>query len=205
MSVPAKAIGLTGGIGSGKTTVAQMLEELGAVVIHADTVGHEVYRPNSVGWCRVTAVFGSDIVGPDQAIDRKKLGALVFANPDALRQLNAIVHPLIFEEMRRRIDGYRAQGVSQPIVVEAAVLIEANWLPLVDEVWLVTASKEVLVDRVTRQRGLSPEEVATRIEAQLSDAERRRYAQVIIENTGSIDELRRQVQILWERTRNAVA
>lgn len=199
MAVRAKAIGLTGGIGSGKTTVAQILESLGALVIHADVVGHEVYRPHTEGWRRVTAAFGTGILAADETIDRKKLGACVFANPDALRQLNAIVHPLIFDEIRRRIDAYRAQGVSQPIVVEAAVLIEAQWLPLVDEVWLVTAGKQALVDRVTRQRGLSPEDVTSRIEAQLSDAERRPYAQVIIENTGSLDELRRQVEQLWAR------
>lgn len=192
-----KTIGLTGGIGSGKTTAAKILEDLGAVVIHADTVGHEIYRPQTTGWQRIVAAFGTDILNPDQTIDRKKLGAIVFADPQALKQLNGIAHPLIFEEIRRRIAAYRAAGRSEPIVVEAAVLIEANWLPLVNEVWLVTASTQALVNRVTRQRGLSAAEVTSRIAAQINDDDRRRYADVVIENTGSVEDLRSRIEGLW--------
>ena len=195
-----KAIGLTGGIGSGKTTVAAMLEELGATVIHADTVGHETYRPHSEGWQRLIATFGAAIVAADQTIDRKRLGAVVFSDPQALARLNAIVHPLIFAEIQRRIAAYRAAGHAQPIVVEAAVLIEANWLALVDEVWLVVTNREAVIERLGTQRGLPPPEVTVRIAAQLSDAERQRYADVIIHNAGSLEELRRQVRNLWERS-----
>jgi len=194
-----KTIGLTGGIGSGKSTVAQILSDLGARVINADAVGHEVYLPQSPGWYRVTEAFGPGVLKPDQTIDRQKLGAIVFADAPARAQLNAIVHPLIYDEIRRRIASERAAGLCGPIVVEAAVLIEANWLPLVDAVWLVVADKSAAVDRVARQRGLSPDEVATRIAAQLSDAERRPYAHVILENTGSIDELRTRVASAWQR------
>lgn len=199
MPLPVKIVGLTGGIGSGKSTVAAMLEELGAKVIHADAVGHETYQPGSEGWQRIVEAFGTQILGPDQSIDRKKLGAIVFASSQALARLNAIVHPLIFAEIRKRIDSHRAAGSSQPIVIEAAVLIEANWLPLVDEVWLVVASEEAAVERLGKQRGLPPREVTMRIAAQLSDAERQRHAHVIIRNTGSIEDLRRQVRALWER------
>jgi len=194
-----KIIGLTGGIGSGKSTVAKMLEELGAVVIHADTIGHEAYRPMSEGWCRVTQAFGPGILAPDQTIDRRKLGALVFAEPEALKRLNAIVHPLIFAAIRERIEAYRAAGATPPVVVEAAILIEANWLPLVDEVWLVVAHPEAVIARLRAQRDLAPTAVQQRIAAQMSDVERRKYADVVLENTGSLDELRTQVSAAWTR------
>ncbi len=200
MRAAVKTIGLTGGIGSGKTTVAAMLEELGATVIHADTVGHETYQPHSEGWQRLISTFGATILSPDQTIDRKKLGAVVFSDPQALARLNAIVHPLIFAEIQRRLAAYRSAGHIQPVVVEAAVLIEANWLPLVDEVWLVVTSQDAVVDRLGKQRGLLPPDVAARIAAQLSDAERQRHADVIIHNTGSLEDLRRRVRALWQRS-----
>jgi dephospho-CoA kinase len=194
-----KTIGLTGGIGSGKSTVAKMLEDLGALVIHADAVGHEVYLPHREGWWRVTQAFGREILGPDETIDRKHLGAIVFANPNALKQLNAIIHPLIFEEIQRRIASQQLSGFSRPIVVEAAVLIEANWLTLVDEVWLVVAAKQAVIERLGAQRGLSAEDAQTRVNAQLDDAERRRFADVVIENNGSIDHLATRVRDVWQR------
>ena len=199
MSTRCLTIGLTGGIGSGKSTVAALLEELGAVVIHADVVGHEVYLPQTEGWRRVTAAFGNEILKPDQTIDRQKLGAIVFRDRAALEQLNAIVHPLIYAEVERRIRSLRASNVVSPIVVEAAILIEANWLPLVDEVWLVVAGKDTVVQRLSSQRGLSPDEVSRRIEAQLSDAERRKFAHVVIENRGSVEDLRQHVTAAWKR------
>ncbi len=194
-----KTIGLTGGIGCGKTTVAAMLEELGAIVIHADTVGHEIYRPDSEGWRRVTEAFGSDILQADRTVDRKKLGAIVFADTQARQRLNAIVHPLMATEIRRRIDAYRSAGRRQPIVLEAAILIEANWVHLVDEVWLVVAGKQAVIERVAAGRGLPAEDIERRIRAQIDDGERRRFAQVVIENNGSVDQLRARVKAAWTR------
>ncbi len=194
-----KTIGLTGGIGSGKSTVAEFLEQLGATVIHADLVGHEVYRPETEGWRAVTAAFGSAIVAADGTIDRKRLGAIVFGDVQARARLNAIVHPLIATEIQRRISAHRASGQRGPIIVEAAVLIEANWLSLVDEVWLVVADRSAIVQRLGTQRSLSPEDVGARIAAQLSDEERQRHAHVVIRNTGSLQDLRDQVRELWAR------
>ncbi len=143
-----KTIGLTGGIGSGKSTVSQLLGELGAFVVDADKVGHEIYLPGKEAWKQVTAAFGQDILAPDQTIDRKKLGAIVFGSDDARKRLNSIVHPLMFTDIDRRIKEKRAEGFTQPIVIEAAILIEANWLPLTDEVWLVVTNKGAVIDRV---------------------------------------------------------
>lgn len=192
-----RTIGLVGGIGSGKTTVASLLEEMGARVIHADAVGHDVYRPNTPGWHALVAAFGEGIIGVGGTIDRKKLGAIVFADHSQLLRLNAIVHPLIGEEIRHRVEALRQQDLRQPIVIEAAILIEAGWLSLVDEVWLVTASSEAVVERLGRQRGLDATEVRRRTAAQMQDDQRRRHAHVVIENIGSLDDLRAQVEGAW--------
>jgi dephospho-CoA kinase len=192
-----RVIGLTGGIGSGKSTVADILEALGAKVIRADSVGHEVYRPHTQGWQRVTEAFGRDILAPDGTIDRQKLGAVVFSDAHARARLNAIVHPLIGAEIRRRVEAHRVAGSPEPIVVEAAVLIEAGWVTLVDEVWLVVAERDIVIGRLGKQRRMTPQEATVRMVAQLSDTERQRYAHVVIHNTGSIEELRDQVRTLW--------
>jgi dephospho-CoA kinase len=194
-----KTIGLTGGIGSGKSTVSQILAELGAFVIDADKVGHEIYLPGKEAWRQVTAAFGRDIVAADQTIDRKKLGALVFASAEARKELNSIVHPLMFQDIGQRIAEKRAQGFTKPIVVEAAILIEANWLPLVDEVWVVVTGKGAVIERVAAQRGLSAQDTEARIASQLADAERLKYAHLVIRNDESLEDLRKQVKVAWER------
>lgn len=196
---PAGIIGLIGGIGSGKTTVAGMLEGLGACVIHADAVGHDVYLPATPGWAAVVEAFGDDVVAGDGSIDRKRLGAIVFADSAALRRLNAIVHPLIGDAIRARIAATRAAGFTAPIVVEAAILIEAGWRSLVDQVWLVAAPRAAAAERLQAQRGLSPEEVRRRVDVQLTDDERRVYADVVIENEGSLASLQGQVTTAWQR------
>ena len=194
-----KTIGLTGGIGSGKSTVSQLLGELGAFVIDADKVGHEIYLPGKEAWKQVTAAFGQDILAPDQTIDRKKLGAIVFGSDDARKKLNSIVHPLMFKDIDLRIKEKRADGFTKPIVVEAAILIEANWLPLADEVWLIVTNKNAVIERVASQRGLSARDTEARIASQLSDAERRKYATLVIENDGSLEDLKIKVQQAWNR------
>ena len=189
-------IGLTGGIGSGKSTVASMLAALGAHVIDADAVGHDVYRPGTEGFRQVVAAFGDDVVGADGAIDRRRLGARVFADPRELTRLNAIVHPLIALEIRRRIADAVTAAPERPIVVEAAIMIEAGWR-FFDRIWLVTASRETAIARVAASRGLSRAEIGRRIDAQMPEAERRKHAHLVIENDGSLDALRAQVEAAW--------
>jgi len=194
-----KTVGLTGGIGSGKSTVSQLLAELGAFIIDADKVGHEIYLPGKEAWRQVTATFGPDILAVDQTIDRKKLGTLVFNSEETRKKLNSIVHPLMFNDIDRRIKEKRAEGFTKPIVVEAAILIEANWLPLVDEVWLVVTNKHAVVERVAAQRGMSAKDTEARIASQLADAERRKHANLVIDNDGSLEGLKKQVQDAWRR------
>lgn len=192
----ARVIGLTGGIGSGKSTVAGMLTALGAHVIDADRIGHDVYRPGTEGFARVTAAFGDGIVAADGTIDRRALGAIVFGDPAALARLNALVHPLIADEIRRRIAAAQADGMEAPLVIEAAIMIEAGWR-FFDAVWLVTVDPETAIARVTGARGMTRDDVERRLAAQMPEAERRAHAQVIIDNNGSLDELRRQVEAAW--------
>jgi dephospho-CoA kinase len=192
-------IGLTGGIGAGKSTVTQMLEKLGAAVIDADKVGHQIYLPDLPAWREIVDTFGPEVLNADRTIDRQALGKLVFADPEALRTLNRIVHPKIFDRMGELIAEMRARGGMKAIVVEAAVLIEANWMALVDQVWLVVASEAVVVDRLAKQRHLSSEQVRTRIAAQLTNDERLKHADVVIRNDGSLEEVRHAVQQAWDQ------
>jgi dephospho-CoA kinase len=198
-------IGLTGGIGSGKSTVAQILGEFGAPILDADKVAHTTYAPGGPAYDAVIAAFGAEIVAPDRTIDRKKLGAIVFGKPERLNQLTSIVWPATRESMRCSIGELRAKGATLPIVVEAAILIEAGWQPLFNEIWLVRAPREQVVTRIEVQRGLKPEETEARIRAQLSDEERAKRAILIIENNGSLGELRDLLKEVWSEAlkRNA--
>jgi len=190
-------IGLTGGIGSGKSTVAKILGEFGAPVLDADKVAHTTYAPGAPAYDAVIAAFGAQVVAADRTIDRKKLGSIVFGNPERLNQLTAIVWPATRESIRRNVAELRARGSKLPIVVEAAILIEANWQSLFDEIWLVRASREQVVARIESQRGLKPAETEARIRAQLSDEERAKHATLVIENNGSLEELREMLKTVW--------
>ena len=190
-------IGLTGGIGSGKSTAAKILAEFGAPIIDADKVAHTTYAPGGAAYDAVIAAFGAEIVAVDRTIDRKKLGAIVFGNTDRLNKLTSIVWPATFESIRAQLDGLRTSGEKMPIVVEAAILIEANWQPLCDEIWLVRASRLAVIERIERQRGLKPAETEARIRAQLSDDERAKHASLVIDNDGSLDALREVLKRVW--------
>ena len=191
-------IGLTGGIGSGKSTVSRMLAELGAPIIDADKVAQSTYAPGAGAYHEVIAAFGQNIVAADGTIDRTRLGPIVFADPAQLKRLTDIVWPRTLERMRELIAEMRSRGEKLPIVIEAAILIEANWMPIFDEIWLVTASREQVISRVERDRGLKPEQTEARIRAQLPDEERQRYARLIIRNEGSVEELHAEVKRVWE-------
>ena len=190
-------IGLTGGIGSGKSTAAKILSEFGAPIVDADKVAHTTYAPGGAAYDAVIAAFGATIVAADRTIDRKKLGAIVFGNPDQLNKLTSIVWPATFEAIRARVAEVRAGGAKTPIIVEAAILIEAKWQPLFDEIWLVRAPRQAVIERIERQRGLKHSETEARIRAQLSDEERAKHASLVIENNGGLDELREVLGQVW--------
>ena len=190
-------IGLTGGIGTGKSEVSRILRELGAEVIDADRVGHEAYTPNTAIWREVVDIFGERVIGPNGEIDRKRLGAIVFNDPQAMSALNAIMHPRMAGIIRERIEGLRGQGVDL-VVLEAALLIEAGWEGLVDEVWVTHSTGEQVEERLMRRNGLTEEQVRSRVQAQMPFEERSRHAQVVVRNSGSLEELRREVEALCQ-------
>ncbi len=191
-----KVIGLTGGIGSGKSTVAAILAEMGAKVIDADKVAHEVFIPGTEGYREVVKTFGKDILVENGEIDRKKLGAKVFNNPQALEKLNSIIHPRAYNLVKSRLNEFRRQGVPL-IVLEVILLVEAGWDHLVDEIWATAVSEEVVIERLKKQRGLSREEVLARIHSQTSNEERISHADVVIYNDGGYDDLVAAVKSHW--------
>ena len=199
-----RVIGLTGGIASGKSLVSERLAERGAAVIDADKVGHESYRSGTGTFDAVVEAFGKEVVGADGEIDRKALGGKVFGDPEARRRLEAIVWPAIRTLIGAELDRLRAQG-ERVAVVEAAVLIEADWVPLVDEVWLVTAQRETAIARLAERNGMSEEQAQARIDAQLSNEERRAHADIVIENDGTLEELDRAIEGAWAKLVNGVA
>ena len=191
-------IGLTGGIGTGKSEVARILAELGAVVISADQIGHDAYSPGSEAWREVVEAFGTDILQPSGEIDRKRLGAIVFSDAQQLARLNSIMHPRMARMVVDRLERLRAEGVPV-VVVEAAVLLEAGWDSLVDEVWVTDSPPEVVIQRVQARNGLGEAEVRKRISSQMPAAERRARATVVVDNSGDLAALQRTVRSLWDQ------
>ncbi|MEX2245266.1 MAG: dephospho-CoA kinase [Dehalococcoidia bacterium] len=197
-------IGLTGGIASGKSVVSRLLAERGALVMDADKLGHEAYRREGACYDAVIEAFGRDVVGADGEIDRKALGAKVFGDAAQRKRLEGIVWPWMRGEMQKRLDELRAEGV--PVVVlEAAVLIEADWVPLVDRVWVVTVPPDAARERVVSRNGLTPEQADARIAAQLPNDERVRHADVVIDNSETLDDLERRVEAEWRRLTGAAS
>ena len=191
-----KVIGLTGGIGSGKSTSAQFLAELGAIIIDADKVGHGAFKPDTALWQEVVAAFGQEILSPGGEIDRNKLGKMVFGNPELLSRLNQIMHPRMYDMVRNQIEACRRQGVGV-VVLEAPLLIEADWTSLVDKVWVTVASEATVLKRLQERTGLSEQTSLARIRSQLPSEERTRYADVVINTDCSLDELKANVKELW--------
>jgi dephospho-CoA kinase len=190
-------IGLTGGIGCGKTTVTKILAELGATVMDADKIAHSTYAPGGPAYDGVVAAFGKEVLAPDGSVDRSKLGPIVFKEPAKLTALTNAVWPATKQRIHDLIAEARAKGERKPIVVEAAILIEANWQSVFDEIWLITAAKDFVIARVERERGLKPEQTEARIKAQLSDDERRKHATIVIENNGTLAQLQQQLATIW--------
>jgi dephospho-CoA kinase len=191
-------IGLTGSIGTGKSESARQLEMLGASIISADQVGHEAYTPNTEAWEQVVAAFGDDILQGDKEIDRRKLGAIVFSDSSQLDKLNAIMHPRMARMVSDKIEVLRGQGV-KVVVVEAALLFEAGWDTLVEEVWVTDSSEDIVVGRLKERNGLSEEEAKKRINSQMDRAERIERSDFVIDNSSDMAGLENAIKELWDR------
>ena len=198
-----KVIGLTGGIGTGKSTVSRFLAELGATIIDADKLGHEAFKPDTEAWREVVAAFGKQIVTANGTIDRKKLGAIVFSNPQARVRLNKIMHPRIYNLVKAQLEEYRRQEVPAA-VLEAPLLLEAGWTPLVDEVWVTTAPEATALERLRKRNGLSETESRARIRTQLPAEERVKQTNVVIDTDCSLVELKAKVKELWHKFKDTI-
>jgi len=194
-------IGLTGNVATGKSLVARILSDLGAHVIDADALVHELERQGTPVYDAVVAEFGADILRADGEIDRAKLGSLVFSDPEALRRLEIIVHPAVGAEIERRLSGFRppTSNIRTVVVIEAVKLIEAGLDKRCDALWVVTCRPGLQLDRLVHTRGLGERDARLRIVVQPPQSEKAALADVLIENNGTVDELRAQVKHHWER------
>lgn len=192
-----KVIGLTGGIASGKSTISMLLRDKGAVIIDADEIAREILSPKKPAWNAVIDCFGREILLDGENIDRKKLGRMVFSDRAMLEKLNRITHPAILEEIKKRLDYYR-QKREKIVVIDAALLLEIGLDSMVDEVWLVAVDEKTQLARLlNREKEMSVEEAMDRIRAQLPLDKKIKMADRIIENSGSIEETKRQIDALW--------
>ena len=190
-------VGLTGGIACGKSTVARMLAEKGAVLIDFDELAHAVQEPEGAVWREIIRHFGEEILLPDRTIDRRKLGETVFADREKRELLNRLVHPAIFEEWQRRLAEIRVRRADAIVVSDIPLLIEAGLKGMVDLVLLVYITPEEQVRRVMARNGFSREEAERRLAAQMPIEEKLRWADIVIRNGGSPEETRRVVSEVW--------
>jgi len=196
-------VGLTGGIASGKSTVARELARRGARVIDADKLGHRAYEPGTQAQREVIAAFGPELLAADGTIDRPALGAKVFGKPAELKRLTDIVWPEIRRLAQAEIAAIRASEPHAVVVLEAAVLFEAGWEPLVDEIWVAVVERATAVQRAVARGGLTAAQVEARIDAQLANAERKKRAHVVLDNSGDEAALVRQLDADWTRVARA--
>jgi dephospho-CoA kinase len=190
-------VGLTGGIGSGKSAVSRLLARHGAVVVDADVIARDVVEPGTPGLAAVVAEFGAEVLRPDGRLDREALGRRVFADPAALARLNAIVHPLVGEEAARQLEA--AERAGAPVVVhDVPLLVENGLQDRYDDVVVVAASPQTQLDRLVRLRGMDEEAARARLAAQAPLADKLAVATYVIDNDGPLADLAPQVERVWQ-------
>jgi len=197
-------IGLTGGIASGKSTATAFFRNHDVPVIDADLLGHRTYEPGTDTFAAVVSAFGNDIVADDGTIDRRVLGGKVFGKPDELKRLTDVVWPGIRRLASEELGEFEMAG-NRLAVLEAAVLFEAGWEDLCDEIWVVVVEPDLAVERLAARNGLDPEAARARIDSQLSNAERVSRAGVVIENNSSLEALSSRIEEAWSELQGRLA
>ncbi|MFE2162481.1 dephospho-CoA kinase [Streptomyces lydicus] len=193
-------VGLTGGIGAGKSEVSRLLASYGAVVVDADKIAREVVEPGTPGLAAVVEEFGENVLTPDGTLDRPKLGGIVFNDPEKLKALNAIVHPLVGA---RSAELEASAGPDAVVVHDVPLLTENGLAPLYDTVVVVDAAPQTQLDRLVRLRGMAEDEAKSRMAAQATREQRLAIADLVIDNDGPLEALEPQVRAVWERLRGA--
>lgn len=193
-----KIIGLTGGIGSGKSAAAGFLKELGARVIDLDKVGHEALKKGGGAYVKVIGEFGKGILDNRGEIDRAKLGGIVFKDKAALKRLTVIIHPVIDKFVEQQVKECLQQGVGV-LVFEAAAMLESARTWQVDEVWVTISDEKTVLNRLKARPGYDEKDIRRRIRTQMTNAERIKHADVVIDNNGTLAELKAGVKAAWEK------
>lgn len=190
-------VGLTGGIGAGKSAVVERLAALGAVVVDADAIAREVVAPGTPGLAQVVAEFGAEVLAPDGSLDRERVAALVFADDDNRRRLNAVVHPLIGAEMIRRTEAAGAADPRAVVVNDVPLLVEGGLSDRYDVVVVVDTDPETQLRRLVEQRGMTEADARARMAVQASREARLAVADVVVDNSGDLEALDRRVREVW--------
>ncbi|UUZ93749.1 dephospho-CoA kinase [Paenibacillus sp. P25] len=190
-------IGLTGGIACGKSTVASMLVERGALLVDADRIAREVVEPGSPVLRQVIERFGDDLLLPDGSLHRKKLGERIFGNSEARRALEALLHPPIRRAMRSRMEEYQTNHPDKLVVVDVPLLYESKLEHMFEQVMVVYVPRDIQLGRLIERDGLSTEQAEQRLRSQMPIEEKKRLADIVIDNSGTIEDTERQIQSFW--------
>lgn len=190
-------IGLTGTIGSGKSTVSARLAKLGALVLDADTISREAVKKGADGLNKIAEVFGKEVIDANGELDRKALAGIVFSDESKRLILNGIIHPQVLKALKERTHGEKALNPNRMIVWDVPLLIEVGWVEYVDSVWLVTAPEQTRINRIMARDGCTIKQAQSRICAQMSEEEKVRFSNEIIDNGGSLERLYQRVDALY--------
>ncbi len=192
-------IGLTGGIASGKSTILNILKtKMDIPIIDADKIARIIVEPGKKAWKELVSYFGTGILYDDQTVNRKKLGEIIFNNAGYRKRINEITHPIIIDEIKTLLRYYNNNG-EKFVIVDVALLIEINMMPMVDTLWVVFVPLEVQIKRLMKRNDFTSEEALVRIESQMPLIEKVKYADVVIDNSGSIEETKHQIEKLCEK------
>jgi len=203
----ALVVGLTGGIVSGKSTVALMFKDLGAKIVDADKLGHSVILPHKPAWEKIVKIFGKDILQNDLTIDREKLGKIVFANQSLLKKLNDITHPEITKIIKKEIDSLKNKTYNQKkiLIIDAALIYEAKIDRLMDKIIVVYIDEDEQIKRLIKRSNLSKDEALQRIKSQMPMKEKVKIADYVIDNSNSLDKTKKQVEKIWKNLVSSIS
>ncbi|MGD9345615.1 MAG: dephospho-CoA kinase [Candidatus Aminicenantes bacterium] len=190
-------VALTGGIASGKSVIAQVLEELGCYIHHADLVARDLMKPDKPAWRSVVAHFGNDILNPDRTINRSKLGEIVFSNKNERLFLNSIIHPLVFEKKKEIIHNLREAGVYKIFISEAALTIEAGFADFFDRIIIAICNKDTQIKRLMQRDTISRQDALQKIQSQWDPEKKAGFADYRIDTSGDIQDTIEQTEVVF--------
>ncbi len=197
-------IGVTGGIGTGKSTVSAILEELGAILLDADMISRQVVEPNERAYLEVVKTFGEKVLNKDKTLDRKKLAEIVFTSDDKRKLLEDIIHKEVIRVIKEKITLYHEYGYNGTIVLDVPIPVEDGFLDTVDKVWVVVSDNKIRLSRIIKRGGITAEDAQNRINSQLSQDNYMKLADVVIENNGNLIQLREKVKNIYSSLMLAV-